>query len=88
MLNKSGIYKITCDPTGKFYIGSAVSFKKRWCSHVSTAELGRHHNRHFQSAWTKHGKDAFRFEPLLVCKKDDLLMYEQRAIDFLKPNFI
>ena len=87
MLNRPGIYKITCIPTGKFYIGSAQCVKVRWQLHRQHARHGTHHNRHFQSAWSKHGEDNFRFELLAVCAKLDLIMYEQRFIDKLDPAF-
>lgn len=87
MLNRSGIYKITCTANGRFYIGSAVKLRARWAIHTSDANKGKHHSKHFQRAWTKYGEGAFNFEVLLVCSKVDLLMYEQRAIDILKPEF-
>lgn len=87
MLNRSGIYKITCTANGRFYIGSAVNFKARWAIHTHGISKGTHHSRHLQRAWSKYGEEAFKFEVLMVCEKADLLMYEQRAIDVLKPEF-
>ena len=40
-----------------------------------------------QRAWNKHGEAAFEFKPLLICRPEDALFYEQRAIDVLKPEF-
>lgn len=87
MINRSGIYKITCTTNGRSYVGSAVKVRARWALHTHQAEKNKHHSKHFQRAWNKHGRDAFKFEILLVCDKSDLLMYEQRAIDVLKPKF-
>lgn len=87
MLNRSGIYKITCTANGRIYIGSAVKFSARWAIHEHQAQKGRHHSKHLQRAWSKHGETAFRFDVMLICTKKDLLMYEQRAIDVLKPEF-
>lgn len=87
MLSRSGVYKITCVPTGKFYIGSAVCFKSRWKQHKNCANIDKHHSVHFQRAWKKHGEENFLFSILLVCKKKDLLMYEQKALDATKPEF-
>jgi len=42
---------------------------------------GLHHNEKLQRAWAKYGGDAFSFRPLLICAPDDLLFYEQRALD-------
>lgn len=85
MINRSGIYKITCAANGRLYVGSAVNFRERWNTHRSATRRGKHHSRHLQNAWNKYGQDAFKFEVLLLCAKEDLIMYEQRAIDTLKP---
>lgn len=87
MINRSGIYKITCTVNGRFYIGSAVNFRYRWACHTSQAKKGKHHSRYLQNAWNKYGESAFGFEVLLLCAKEDLIMYEQRTIDALKPRF-
>lgn len=87
MIDKSGVYKITCVPTGKMYIGSAVCFKSRWKQHKNCANNNKHHSRHFQRAWSKHGSSNFSFEVLLVCAKADLIMYEQKILDAIKPEF-
>lgn len=87
MLSRSGIYKITCTANGRFYIGSAVKFKARWSYHRRDARAGHHSSRHLQRAWNKYGESAFKFEVLMVCSKEDLIMYEQRAIDALHPEF-
>lgn len=67
------IYKITCIPTGKLYIGQAREFKHkngkpynygiqgRWCDHVSSAKKSV---SEFANAIKTHGKDAFRVEEL------------------------
>jgi group I intron endonuclease len=40
-----------------------------------------------QRAWNKHGETSFSFEPLLLCAKKDLVFFEQRALDALKPAY-
>ncbi|MDE3023509.1 MAG: GIY-YIG nuclease family protein [Pseudomonadota bacterium] len=82
----SGIYKIIF-PSGNFYIGSAVHFKRRWNHHLCNLKLGRHHNKPLQNAFNKYGEIGLKFEILLVCEKKDLIFYEQRAIDILKPEY-
>lgn len=81
-----GVYKITCKSNGKFYVGSAVNLRGRRAAHHTNAQKKKHHNRHFQNVWNKYGSEAFVFEVLLVCAAKDAVMYEQRAIDMLKPT--
>lgn len=81
----SGIYIITCIPTGKFYVGSAVNLRKRWIRHQSDLELNRHNNSHLQNAWNKHTKQGFKFEILEHCNRDDLIAREQFYLDALQP---
>jgi len=48
---------------------------------------GTHANGRLQSAYDKYGENALSFEKLIICSIDDLLMYEQRTIDVLKPEY-
>jgi len=83
----SGIYSIKNTVNGKQYIGSAVTMRYRWNDHKKGLSLGKHANCILQNAWAKYGEKAFVFTPLLVCAKDQLLFYEQRAIDILRPEY-
>lgn len=85
---QTGVYEIVCLPTGKRYIGSAArSFGLRWNLHKSHLRRGIHHSRYLQRAWDKHGEDAFRFSALIVCRPEDAVFYEQRAVISLNPEF-
>lgn len=86
-MNRSGIYEIRNTANGKRYVGSATSFRGRFATHLSYLRRGIHHNRYLQAAWSKHGEAAFQFMPLLYCAPADLLMYEQRALDGLAPEY-
>ena len=83
----TGIYQITNTVNGKCYVGSAVSFRKRWKEHVRQLANGNHHSTVMQRAWNKYGESAFEFKKLLVCAQADLLWFEQRALDVLKPAY-
>lgn len=83
----SGVYRITCKPTGNIYIGSAFSFKRRWKHHKFQLNRGAHDSKYMQHSWLKYGADAFTFEILVVCDKAQVLMYEQIFLDALKPAF-
>jgi len=82
-----GIYEISHPATGRSYVGSAVNIKKRWKEHRRTLETGKHHSKFMMRTAAKYGIDSLEFKVLLFCSRDNLLMYEQRAIDVIKPEF-
>ena len=85
---QAGVYTITCLPTGTQYVGSTVrSLRRRWEAHRCALRKQRYGTTRMQRAWNKHGEAAFEFKPLLICRPEDALFYEQRAIDVLKPKF-
>jgi group I intron endonuclease len=86
-LRRSGIYEIRHKPSGRRYVGSAVSIRKRWGEHQRGLGIGRHHSRFLQRAWDKHGEADFEFKALIFCAREDLLMYEQRFLDAWKPEY-
>lgn len=77
----TGIYAIKNLVNGKVYIGSACNFRSRFTTHKVLLRKGNHHSKKLQNSWKKHGEKNFIFEKLIVCKKDDLIFYEQLAID-------
>lgn len=83
---KTGIYTIT-SPSGKQYVGSAVDFAARRSAHFHLLRKEKHYNNGLQRACAKYGIDNLIFRPLLVCTPKDLIFFEQRAIDFLKPKY-
>jgi len=83
----TGVYEIVNTLTGKRYIGSAVSLPKRWVNHRRRLVAGDHHTRPLQASWDKHGAGVFVFRPLILCSKENLLIYEQAAMDALNPEF-
>ena len=83
VLSKSGIYRIVNNVNGRFYIGSAAMFLRRFDRHRGS--LGRKTGSYrLQKDWDKYGREAFSFEPLIICEKHDLLFYEQRVIDAVR----
>ena len=82
----TGIYTIT-SPSGKRYVGSATNIRMRWNMHRSMMVRGVHHTPALQAAFLKYGAGNLTFKKLLICSKEDLLFYEQRAIDTLKPEY-
>jgi group I intron endonuclease len=63
------------------YVGSAMSFRKRWKQHIVDLAARRHVNVRLQRAWNKYGSAAFEFEVLAYCPEQDLLWHEQMALD-------
>jgi len=82
----TGIYAITA-PSGSKYIGSAVDFGLRWKQHLYHLRAGKHHNAPLQKAYAKYGEAALVFSKLLICSKENLLMYEQIVIDATSPEY-
>lgn len=87
MLNKSGIYKITNVFNNKCYIGSAVDIRKRWNAHKFHLNRNIHHSIKLQRAWNKYGEENFKFEVMLFCEKEELLVKEQKQIDWFRPEY-
>lgn len=83
----TGIYAITNRANGLRYVGSALLLRKRWKDHQRSLSRGNHHSIYLQRAWDKYGAESFDFAPLLYCDRENLLMYEQRAMDVLKPEY-
>jgi len=80
-----GIYAIRHVETGRAYIGSALSFEKRWQKHRLSLRHNEHFNRHLQYAWNKYSESAFRFEILEVVQdKNSLILREQFYIDLCR----
>ena len=77
----SGIYKISNKTTGRMYIGSAVNLSTRFRDHLNSLKVKKHYNQHLQRTWNKYGESDFQFIVMLYCGSEDLLFYEQRAID-------
>lgn len=81
---KAGIYKITNVVNGKCYIGSSINIKSRFGAHRCELNGNRHSNSHFQNAWNKYRENSFIFEVLLYCDKENLMFFEQGAINYFK----
>lgn len=77
----SGIYKITCLTTDKFYIGSAVNINRRFDEHKTLLRHNKHYNSKLQNAWNKYGEENFYFGPIEFVEESQLLDIEQWWID-------
>lgn len=84
--NISGIYRITCLKSNRFYIGSAIDIKKRITSHLSDLRLQKHSNKYLQRIYNKYGKENLLFSIENKCPPEYRIQLEQKCIDSLKPN--
>jgi group I intron endonuclease len=84
-VNSSCVYLATDVHTGDRYVGSTKSFRSRVESHKTLLRRNKHTCRGMQSAWNS-SPDRIKFSMLLVCARENLLMYEQLAIDALNPE--
>lgn len=58
-----------------------MNIKGRIYNHCNMLRRDQHRNIHLQSAWNKYGESSFSFSTMLICRQEDLICYEQRAID-------
>src|SRR3990172_8173826 len=87
MINKSGIYLITCKANQRKYVGSAVNFRKRFNEHTYDLVKGVHHNPPLQRCWNKYGAANFVFSILeIVEDKESLSAREQFWVDAIHPE--
>lgn len=82
-----GIYMILNKINGKKYIGSSISLTKRWKNHLYRLRGNKHPTPHLQAAYNKHGEENFEFRTLFFCDPKILLLFEQRALDYYKPEY-
>lgn len=80
----SGIYKITCLPNNKLYIGSSKNIEKRFKTHINQLNKNKHINEHLQSSWNLYGQNNFLFEIIETCEISKLIIREQYWLDSLK----
>ncbi len=83
---EGGIYAITNNSNGKIYIGSAISFRKRWNTHKHCFSRGTQENQYLQRAFNKSPEsfEIFIVESLLDSSKENMLLREQFWMDFYR----
>lgn len=77
----TGVYEIKNSINGKRYIGGSADLKCRFGMHLNDLRKVKHPNPNLQFAWNRYGERAFEFNVVLNCGKQNLLFYEQRALD-------
>ncbi len=73
---------------GKWYIGSAIYFNRRWYKHRRELKLNQHPNKLLQNAWNKYGLENFDFIEIdYIQNKSKLIEAEQFWIDYINPIY-
>jgi group I intron endonuclease len=83
----SGVYAIQNALTGDRYVGSSKDVPARILGHFKSLVKGNHGNRHLQCAFNKYPDEVFFAYPLLWCDEANLLLFEQRCLDGLRPEY-
>ncbi len=74
---ESGIYGLQNLENNKVYIGSAVSFQRRWLGHTFDLNRGKHRNAYLQNAFNKQ-PEAFEFYVIESVEKKELLVSREQ----------
>lgn len=68
---KCGVYKITNDVTGKFYIGSSIDINKRWKTHIHASKNPKYNHLELYKDFNEYGIDSFTFEIIEECTAEE-----------------
>jgi group I intron endonuclease len=79
-----GIYAIKTRH-GRWYIGSSKNIEHRISFHYCGLKCGTHSNGRLLSSYRKNGKRLW-WKVLVVCREQDLLLYEQTAMGAFRPE--
>ena len=81
----SGVYKITNNITGDFYIGSSKNIKQRWAAEKSPSTWSTFPGMKLYQAIINYGLENFEFE--IIEETTSLHEREQYYIDLLQPSY-
>jgi rRNA maturation protein Nop10 len=84
-----GVYVITCEPTGRSYIGSAQNVRSRVMTHETRLGIGQHINKEFQADWDAFGAAAFTIRATVLLGTGDehlkrLRLAEREMLDLCR----
>lgn len=81
------VYKITNKIDGKFYIGSTNNLMKRYYTHIYDIRSDRKTCVKLIRAVNKYGEKNFKFEIICECSTKEVLKFEQKYLNILKPHY-
>ncbi len=84
-MKKSGVYKITNEANGKFYVGSSKDIEQRFTEHKMMLKNNKHVNIILQRSWNKYTEKSFSFTILEECSPEKCVLREQHYLDTLQP---
>jgi group I intron endonuclease len=84
-MKKSGVYKITNEANGKFYVGSSKDIEQRFTEHKMMLKNNKHVNIILQRSWNKYTEKSFSFTILEECPPENCALREQHYLDTLQP---
>ncbi len=77
-----GLYTITCNPVGRYYVGSSAHVLKRTQEHKRLLRLGTHPNSSLQTLFNDYGEDKFDVTVEVSCSDINELRYlEQQCLN-------
>lgn len=82
-----GVYKITNNLTGQFYIGSTKALIRRRNEHLETYSTRNNANKPLFQDVLKYGKDNFTFEIIKQCPIEEARELEAKLIKKLQPHY-
>lgn len=82
-----GVYRITNNITGDFYIGSSKDIESRIRKHLYVLRSNKKVNVRLQNSFNKYGEEAFIFDVVELCSQEQQLNREQYWINALNPQF-
>ena len=78
----SGIYKIYCENTKKYYIGQSVNVINRLKQHLKELKNNKHINKELQTDFNNYGEDAFIFEKIKDVEEEFLNIFEKYYMEY------
>ena len=78
----SGIYKIYCKDTNKYYIGQSINVESRLKQHLNELKSNKHINKELQADFNTYGEGSFIFEKIEDSKEEHLNMFEKYYMEY------
>ena len=74
-----GVYRITCTPTGQFYIGSTtLPIYRRWAHHLTRLRQGKHVCPPLQELWKRYDEEAFEWDVIETVEEPEMVTVREQ----------